>query len=152
MSAQANIRNTLFDRKSPWYPEVSWILLINVKNMWVKKYPFVWEVCHHRPKLEIFSLTRSLHNHKSGFFQCCALINSFLFLKKTAPHYCVITGQNLEQDLWIEVLRPRPFNPWAQCFNSIIELKRCGHGPMRDPDISFWASYWSMGAALQFNH
>ena len=107
VSAQANIRNTLFDRKSPWYPEVSWILLINVKNMWVKKYPFVWEVCHHRPELEIFSLTRSLHNHKSGFFQCCALINSFLFLKKTAPHYCVITGQNLKQDLWIEVLRPQ---------------------------------------------
>ena len=79
MSAQANIRNMLFDQKSPWYPEVSWILLINVKNMWVKKYPFVWEVCHHRPKLEIFSLTRSLHNHKSGFFQCCALNNSFLF-------------------------------------------------------------------------
>ena len=105
MSAQANIRNKLFDQKSPWYPEVSWILLINVKNMWVKKYPFVWEVCHHRPKLEIFSLTRSLHNHKSGFFKCCALINSFLFSKKRP-----LTTVSSQAKIW----------------NKIFELKCCG--------------------------
>ena len=80
--------------------------------------------------VRLYWLTIPLGTHKPSN---CTIVQCEISF--WASHWSM--GVALQFDHWIELLRPQPFNPWAQHFNSIIEWE--GKRWVSRPLIGPWA-------------